>query len=352
VVVSFGFALVLALTGGVISSVYAFFPPMGSLSSTATSWLFGTLGGALVAVFLIVAWRMFARTFYEESSEIRFVNAVLLGLGMSLVGTVLYFAITAALPPGNGRSVARGIALAGSALLGLRIGYSLDRPVWLASWKGSRRRDPRSRANGARPKLLDTSVIIDGRIGDLVETGFLEGPILVPEFVLVELQAIADSSNSVRRRKGRRGLEILRKLSRDAKFDVQISNRDYPEIREVDRKLIHLAQEESATLLTIDSNLIRVAQVEGIDVLNIHALARAVRPRFIPGEGLSIEVIDRGEETDQGIGYLDDGTMVVVENGRQHIGQKIRATVKTTLQTEAGRMLFVEPASNASRWEA
>jgi len=351
VVVSLGFALVLALTSGVLSSVYGFFPSIGGLSSTATSWLFGTLGGAMIAASLVGAWRMFARTFHEESSGIRFANAVLLGLGMSLVGTVLYFAISAALPSGNGRDVARGIALAGSALLGLRIGYSLDRPVWLASWMGGRRRGSGSRSQAVRPKLLDTSVIIDGRIGDLVATGFLEGPILIPEFVLVELQAIADSSNSVRRRKGRRGLEILSRLSCDGDSDVRISSKDYPDIREVDRKLIRLAQEESATLLTIDSNLIRVAHVEGIEILNIHALARAVRPRFIPGEGLSLGVVDRGEETDQGIGYLDDGTMVVVENGRQHIGQKIRATVKTTLQTEAGRMLFVEPVSHASGWE-
>ena len=339
-VVSLGFALVLALTGGVLSSVYGFFPSIGGLSSTATSWLFGTLGGAMIAASLVGAWRMFARTFHEESSGIRFANAVLLGLGMSLVGTVLYFAISAALPSGNGRDVARGIALAGSALLGLRIGYSLDRPVWLASWMGGRRRGSGSRSQAVRPKLLDTSVIIDGRIGDLVATGFLEGPILIP-----------DSSNSVRRRKGRRGLEILSRLSCDGDFDVRISSKDYPDIREVDRKLIRLAQEESATLLTIDSNLIRVAHVEGIEILNIHALARAVRPRFIPGEGLSLGVVDRGEETDQGIGYLDDGNMVVVENGRQHIGQKIRATVKTTLQTEAGRMLFVEPVSHASGWE-
>jgi len=344
VVLSICLASVLALTSGIISSVYRFFPHVGSLSVAASNWLFGSLSGAILAAALIISWRALARSMQDEGSEIRFVNAILLGLGMGLVGTVLYFAISAAFPAGNGRSVARGIALAGSALIGLRIGYNLSRPIWQGSWGSTGQPSRRSRASGVRPKLLDTSVIIDGRIGSLLSTGFVEGPVLVPEFVLAELQAIADSANSLRRRKGRRGLEILRRLIEDDAIDLRVSNTDYPSIREVDRKLIRLAQEESAALLTIDSNLIRVAQVESIEILNIRELARAVKPLFVPGEAIFLEVVDRGEEVDQGIAYLDDGTMVVVENGRQHVGQRIHATVKTTLQTEAGRMLFAEPA--------
>jgi uncharacterized protein YacL len=209
----------------------------------------------------------------------------------------------------------------------------------------------RSKKSAIPAKILDTSIIIDGRIASLVSTGFVEGEILVPEFILAELQNIADSPNSLRRRKGRRGLDVLNQLMQDDSVSIRVVTRDYPNIREVDRKLIHLAKDETATLVTTDYNLNRVAQVEGVTILNVNELSNAVKPRFIPGEGISVEIIDRGEEINQGIGYLDDGTMVVVENGRRHIGRTIKATVKSTLQTDAGRMLFVEPTGEHSRWE-
>jgi uncharacterized protein YacL len=199
--------------------------------------------------------------------------------------------------------------------------------------------------------VLDTSVIIDGRVGDLMATGFIEGEILIPEFVLDELQGIADSTDALRRRKGRRGLEILRQLMENDHVAIRVVARDYPSIAEVDRKLIRLAKEENAILITTDYNLNRVAQVEGIGILNVNELANAVKPRFVPGEPIDVEIIDRGAEINQGVGYLDDGTMIVVENGRRHIGRTIRATVKSTLQTDAGRMLFAEPANEAPRWE-
>jgi uncharacterized protein YacL len=200
-------------------------------------------------------------------------------------------------------------------------------------------------------KVLDTSVIIDGRVGDLITTGFIEGEILIPEFVLDELQGIADSTDALRRKKGRRGLEILRHLMENDHVAIRVVDRDYPSIAEVDRKLIRLAKEENAILITTDYNLNRVAQVEGIGILNVNELASAVKPRFVPGEPIDVEIIDRGAEINQGVGYLDDGTMIVVENGRRHIGRTIRATVKSTLQTDAGRMLFVEPANEAPRWD-
>jgi uncharacterized protein YacL len=200
-------------------------------------------------------------------------------------------------------------------------------------------------------KVLDTSVIIDGRVGDLITTGFIEGEILIPEFVLDELQGIADSTDALRRKKGRRGLEILRQLMENDHVAIRVVARDYPSIAEVDRKLIRLAKEENAILMTTDYNLNRVAQVEGIGILNVNELANAVKPRFVPGEPIDVEIIDRGAEINQGVGYLDDGTMIVVENGRRHIGRTIRATVKSTLQTDAGRMLFAEPANEAPRWE-
>lgn len=202
------------------------------------------------------------------------------------------------------------------------------------------------------PKLLDTSVIIDGRIGDLVKSGFIEGKIIIPQFVLDELHSIADSSDNLRRRKGRRGLDILGDLRKNSEIEVETFDRDFPEIHDVDRKLIQLAKELRAKIITTDYNLNKVARVENMPVLNINELANAVKPRFIPGEELEVEVIDKGEEIGQGVGYLDDGTMVVVENGRRFIGRKIPVIVNSSLQTEAGKMLFVRPkADKLGKWE-
>ena len=192
-------------------------------------------------------------------------------------------------------------------------------------------------------------MIIDGRIGDLAKTGFIEGKLIIPQFIMDELHSIADSSDSLRRRKGRRGLDILSDLRRNSEVDIETLDKDYPEIHDVDRKLILLAKELGARIVTTDYNLNKVAKVEGVRVLNINELANAVKPRFIPGEELEVEVIDRGEEIGQGVGYLDDGTMVVVENGRRFIGKKIRAIVNSSLQTEAGKMLFVRPKSEVHR---
>lgn len=192
-------------------------------------------------------------------------------------------------------------------------------------------------------KLLDTSVIIDGRIQDLVKTGFLEGQIIIPQFVMDELQQIADSADALRRRRGRRGLDILSDLRSELNSNFKVLDQDYPLFRAVDRKLIQLAKELSAIILTTDFNLNKVAKVEGVSVLNINELANALKPRFIQGDDLEIEVISPGEEADQGVGYLDDGTMVVIEHGRSFIGKKILVTVSNVLQKEAGKMLFVRP---------
>jgi uncharacterized protein YacL len=192
---------------------------------------------------------------------------------------------------------------------------------------------------------------IDGRIGDLAKTGFIEGKIVIAEFVLSELQTIADSQDNLRRRKGRRGLDILGELRRSPEVQLEVLNKDYPTIPDVDRKLIQLAKELNAKIITTDYNLNKVAKVEGVPVLNINELANAVKPRFIPGEEIEVEVIDRGEEINQGVGYLDDGTMVVVENGRRFIGKKIKAIVNSSLQTEAGKMLFVRPKVEPIKWE-
>ncbi|HXP93462.1 MAG TPA: TRAM domain-containing protein [Candidatus Binatia bacterium] len=192
---------------------------------------------------------------------------------------------------------------------------------------------------GGQAKIIDTSVIIDGRIIEIVESGFLEGPLVLPRFVLRELQQIADSVDSMRRTRGRRGLDVLTKLQELA--PLEISERDYEGLL-VDAKLVRLAAERHGKLLTNDYNLNRVAHVEGVEVLNINELANAVKPVVLPGEELNVAIIRDGKEHHQGVGYLDDGTMIVVENGKRLIGETVDVQVTSVLQTVAGRMIFAK----------
>ena len=191
-------------------------------------------------------------------------------------------------------------------------------------------------------KYLDTSVIIDGRILDIVKTGFLEGEIVVPQFVLAELRHIADSGDGLRRARGRRGLDVLQKMQKDVAITVEET--DYPDVAEVDVKLLRLCRDNGGTVVTNDYNLNKVAGVTGIRVLNITDLANAVKPMLMAGEELNVQVVREGKEPGQGVAYLDDGTMIVIENGRRHIGQTIPVTVTTVLQTSAGRMIFTKAA--------
>lgn len=192
-------------------------------------------------------------------------------------------------------------------------------------------------------KLLDTSVIIDGRIADISSTGFIEGVLIVPQFVLTELQHIADSSDTLKRTRGRRGLDILKKLQDERVTTVQISEEDFEDVQEVDLKLVRLAKKMGAQILTNDFNLNKVCDLHHVQVLNINDLANAVKPVVIPGEDMQVVVIKDGKEQNQGVAYLDDGTMIVVEGGRSFIGQAITVTVTSVLQTSAGRMIFAKP---------
>ncbi|MBI1748290.1 MAG: PIN domain nuclease [Acidobacteria bacterium] len=189
-------------------------------------------------------------------------------------------------------------------------------------------------------KILDTSVIIDGRVADLVETGFLEGTIVIPQFVLRELQQIADSADSIRRNRGRRGLDILQKIQKKSGVVVQISEKDFPDVKEVDLKLIELAKLIGAKIVTNDFNLNKVARLQGVGVLNINELANALKPVVLPGETMKVFILKEGKEYNQGVAYLDDGTMVVVDNARRMIGKNIDTLVTSVLQTTAGKMIF------------
>jgi len=188
--------------------------------------------------------------------------------------------------------------------------------------------------------LLDTSVIIDGRIADICKTGFLDGKFIVPRFVLKELQQIADSSDSLKRERGRRGLDILGKLQKSPNIDIKIHNEDFMDVKEVDLKLVKLAKVLGAKIFTNDYNLNKVSEIQGIRVLNLNELAGALRPVVLPGEMLETRLVKEGKEYNQGVGYLGDGTMIVVDNGRRLIGQNVNVVVGSVLQTAAGRMIF------------
>jgi len=190
------------------------------------------------------------------------------------------------------------------------------------------------------PKILDTSVIIDGRIADICETGFLEGPLIVPQFVLKELQHIAGSPDSIKRNRGRRGLDILQRIQKNVDMTVRIVDHDFPQIREVDTKLVALGKALKGKVLTNDFNLNKVAELQGVPVLNVNQLANAVKPVVLPGEVMSVHIMKDGKEYGQGVAYLDDGTMVVVDNAKRYVGKHIDVVVTSVLQTTAGRMIF------------
>jgi len=229
-------------------------------------------------------------------------------------------------------------------MLGARRGEWLEPAKMVSLFKDAR---PQKRY-----KILDTSVIIDGRVAEIVETGFLDGTLVVPQFVLKELQFVADSSDALKRNRGRRGLDILQRIQKMAGVEVVISDMDFPQVKEVDMKLIEMARSLLGSIVTNDFNLNKVAQLRGVAVLNINELSNVLKPVVLPGETMSVFILKEGKEYTQGVAYLDDGTMVVVDNARQRIGKNIDIVVTSVLQTTAGRMIFGKCAEPASPQEA
>jgi uncharacterized protein YacL len=232
--------------------------------------------------------------------------------------------------------------------LGTAAGASRGRRFSVQKVRGLLRVQPSQRNH----KILDTSVIIDGRIADICETGFLDGRIVIPQFVLNELQAVADSTDNLKRNRGRKGLEVLQRLQRHPSLDVVLMDTDYPSVQEVDQKLIAMAKDLQGKIVTIDFNLNQVAQVHGIEVLNINDLANSIKPVVLPGETMRVYILKEGKEERQGVAYLDDGTMVVVDDARNAVGSTIPVTITSVLQTTVGKMFFARydpPADQAPR---
>ena len=274
------------------------------------------------------------------------VDLVAVGVGLAFGGVVsaLLAVPLAILPDPLGSVLPFAVAVAVCALA-ITVTLLRKRDL-IAPWIRGRetRAEPVAPVSAARPAvLLDTSVVIDGRIADLARTGFLDARLLIPRFVLEELQFIADAGEPLRRARGRRGLDTLNRLRQDRPEEVEVLDVDVPEAREVDAKLVRLARERGLPILTNDYNLGRVAEVQDVPVLNLNELAAALRPPVLPGEELRLRVVQEGREAGQGVGFLDDGTMVVVDGGRSLVGQQTNVTVTRLLHTGAGRMVFAVP---------
>ena len=277
---------------------------------TVTEFLFGTLG--------LLVGLVFATLIGVPISRIHFVIGPILFILIDLIG----------------------------ALVGIKIFIKRKDDILnlLTSIKKNGIRDKKNKHNEKIcPKILDTSVIIDGRIFDICQTGFVEGPLVIPGFVLNELRHISDSADGLKRNRGRRGLDILNKIQKELSIETQIYEEDFPEIAEVDAKLLKLAQVLNGKVVTNDFNLNKVAEFQGVPVLNINELANAIKPVLLPGEEMKVVVMKDGKEASQGIAYLDDGTMIVVEGGRKFINEEIIVVVTSVLQTAAGRMIFAKP---------
>jgi uncharacterized protein YacL len=292
----------------------------------------GILGGLLLAGFALLMERRMKRV------PLRNLLGSFIGL---ILGIMVANLISNALFPNlfNNQQIILplyGLLYGICGYIGIRIGFKKGDEFQMPGWKPFSKSLPR----GENSTILDTSVIIDGRIADITETGFVEGPLLIPQFVLGELQHIADSSDPVKRTRGKRGLEVLHHIQKQVNVDVRIVDTDYPAVKEVDSKLIELAKEVRGKILTNDSNLNKVAELQGIDVLNINELANALKPVVLPGEEMNVKILKEGKEMGQGLAYLDDGTMIVVDNGRRQIGKTIDVVVTSVLQTPAGRMIF------------
>src|SRR3989337_2039103 len=234
--------------------------------------------------------------------------------------------------------------------LGIVIGIKIGSEVRLSNLTGIA--SSPAATYSTNNKILDTSVIIDGRIADLCETGFLEGVFVIPQFILHELQHIADSSDSLKRARGRRGLDILHRIQNMPDLTVHIVEEDFPQIKDVDAKLVALAKRQGAKIVTNDLNLNKVAELQGVRVLNINELSNALRPVVLPGESMRVFVLREGKEAGQGVAYLDDGTMIVVDEGKKFIGRTVDAVVTSVLQTTAGRMIFTRLREETDRAEA
>ncbi len=348
----FIFALCGAALGGglaalVLRAVPVFFPDF-SLEPTLSIAVCAGLALLFALLFRVLAgpfMRLTRRIAWAVEERLSGYTAMQIGGGASglVLGVVIAARVAVLLTPGLPGLMVTGIGACLALLLGYlcaHIGakWGRDMPTRFFFRQGESiiRREDKS----PESKILDTSVIIDGRIFDVCKTGFVEGPLVIPQFVLAELRHIADSGDALRRNRGRRGLDVIQRIQKELEIDVILTDQDFEDTDEVDVKLLKLARATGGAVVTNDFNLNKVAGVTGVKVLNLNDLAGALRPVLLPGEEMVVQVLREGKEHGQGVGYLDDGTMIVVDNGKRCIGNTVEVVVTTVLQTSAGRMIF------------
>lgn len=347
---------IIPLLATVVSEEFLTFGVFGITMTTILSFVFGGLAGG-IAGFLVAPFfikQLWKFTYWVERRLNKMpgydVLAGVLGLAIGLIISNLLGSAFLPIP-----IVGKYIPLLLSIILGylginvairkreelFNMFSALPALPWLS--KDGKERPKDKGGDSYQAKILDTSVIIDGRIADICKTGFVDGQLVVPVFVLEELQHIADSSDLLKRNRGRRGLDILNRMQKELELNVYIDSRDFDDISEVDSKLIKLGQVIKAKIITNDYNLNKVAELQGVSVLNINELSNAVKPVVLPGEEMVVHVVKDGKEFGQGVAYLDDGTMIVVDGGKRHIGETVGVLVTSVLQTAAGRMIFAKP---------
>lgn len=321
---------------------YVFADSSVSISGQATTlWrVVGGTAGGIVSIIILFGLRFVTQELYERLFPVIIAVAFSMMIGYFLAQ---YIRIFWQMEGGIEGEKSRHIYTMSTLVLVFGfIGISLGL-TRASSWESLVTVVKRQKLEFGNPKIVDTSAIIDGRIRDITDAGFIEGTLIVPRFVLKELQHVADSADVLRRTKGRRGLDILKAMQEDpGKVDVEIIDDDPEEIREVDGKIVALARKYNAKIITTDYNLNKVAQIEGITVLNVNDLANALKPAALPDENLEVKIVKEGKEVDQGVGYLDDGTMIVVDGGRNYVGRRVSVVVTSVLQTAAGRMIFTK----------
>jgi len=364
---------IFAVLGGVMGAAYL--PRIWQISGVTSPMVNNLAVNILVgALIFLILGLLFAGLLLRLINKIEaYLNrqnpmTLIFGSLVTIVGLVLALLISVSFRESKSvffNTVIPWILMILFGYLGFRIGTRLSK-LKLEDWRrlfqapgrkatgedaGKEVLDRESEPNFHHYKILDTNILIDGRIYDLAKTGFLEGTLLVPNFVLYELQYIADSSDSIKRVRGRRGLDILNKLQNEQIMPIEMYEGDFEDIPEVDSKLIQLAKENGGIIVTNDYNLNKVIQFQNVQVLNINSLANALKPRVIPGEDLHVMVVKNGTERQQGVAYLDDGTMVVVEDGRYFINKQLDVVVTSAIQTDAGRMIFAKPVHSSKNIE-
>src|SRR5271155_5137222 len=307
-------------------------------------WVSALAGAASAGLMIVFELRV-------RALSLKRLFGAVIGSILGIFGAFLFSAVLRnSIPSGGAQELLQIFVLLFMAYVGLVVGASKGELLNLAALGDLFNSEAAS--GGVSLKLLDTSAIIDGRIADMADTGFLDGTLAVPEFVLRELQMVADSSDGSKRQRGRRGLDVLQRMQANSLLNVQIVEDDFPHIREVDLKLIELAKELDAKIVTNDFNLNKVAHLHHVSVLNINDLANALKPVVLPGEKMNIAILKEGKEYNQGVGYLDDGTMVVVDHARRMIGRSVEISVTSVLQTASGKMIFGKMDETQSKPDA